>query len=125
MSLIFDPFVTVSTCFAETFWVDLSIYNPLESEITLGDLTVVVEAETEVIDEVILNPKETRLVCCHITSAICSGKPAHLSNHSPDTNRSHTPLIWLVWLPNNSFCAIPFSLSITDHRATFNSRSAA
>ena len=48
--------------FAERFWVDLSIHNPLETEITLGDLTVVVEAEAEVIDEVMLKPKETRLV---------------------------------------------------------------
>ena len=93
MSLIFDPFVTVSTCFAETFWVDLSIHNPLESEITLGDLTIVVEAETEVIDEVTLNPKETRLVCCYIAFAIYSGTLAHLPNHTPGANCSHTPLI--------------------------------
>ena len=109
-------------CFAETFWVDLRIYNPLDSEITLGDLTVVVEAETEVIDEVMLNPKEMRLVCCYIPSAMCSGKLAHLSNRTPGPNRGHTPLIWLL---NNSLCAIPFSLSITDHGATFDPRSAA
>ena len=108
-------------CFAETFWVDLRIYNPLDSEITLGGLTVVVEAETEVIDEVMLNPKETRMVRCYITSTTCSGKLAHLSNYTPGPNRSHTPLIWLL---NNSLCAIPFSLPITDHGATFNPRSA-
>jgi len=122
VSLIFDPFVTVSTCFAETFWIDLSIHNPLESEVTLGDLTVVVEAETEVIDEVTLNPKETRLVRCYIPFAICSGKLAHFLNHTPGPNCSHTPHIWLL---NNSFCAIPFSLFITDHGTTFNPRSAA
>lgn len=67
------PWLSVSTRFAEIFWVDLSIHNPLESEITLGDLTVVVEAEAEVIDEVMLNPKETRLVCPCIISAISPG----------------------------------------------------
>jgi len=122
VSLIFDPFVAVSTCFAETFWVDLSIHNPLESEVTLGDLTVVVEADAEVIDEVMLNPKETRLVCCCIISAICLGKLAHLSNHNPDPNRSHASLIWL---PHNSFCAVPFPLFITNNGTTFNSRSTA
>jgi len=85
--------LSVSTRFAETFWVDLSVHNPLESEITLGDLTVVVEAEAEVIDEVMLKPKETRLVCSCIISAISSGKPAHVLNNAPDPHRSYAALI--------------------------------
>jgi hypothetical protein len=119
---IVDSLVSVLTRFAERFWVDLSIQNPLESDITLGDLTVVVEADAEVIEEVMLGPRETRLVCSCIIPAISSGRLAHLSNRIPGPNRSHTPLIWF---PNNSFCTIPFPSSITDYRTTFNPWSAA
>ncbi|KAI0721227.1 ER-golgi trafficking TRAPP I complex 85 kDa subunit-domain-containing protein [Cerioporus squamosus] len=59
----------------ETFWVDLVVRNPLEVEVSLSSLTVVLreasgkDAETapefvevEVIDDVVLGPRDTRTV---------------------------------------------------------------
>jgi hypothetical protein len=57
----------------EAFWIDLVFKNPLDADINLSNLTVVVEemlssrsvpAESvvEVIDDVVLGPKETRTV---------------------------------------------------------------
>jgi hypothetical protein len=59
----------------ETFWVDLAIQNPLDTEVNLSNLTVTVREITstdsksamayvdiEVIDDIILGAKETRTV---------------------------------------------------------------
>jgi hypothetical protein len=52
----------------EMFWVELSMHNPLDAEVTLSDLTLTVDAEEgvnvtiESLSEVVLRPKETRLV---------------------------------------------------------------
>jgi len=53
----------------EQFWVDIMLKNPLDVEITLSDLTVRVESSNtdddivvETIDEILLRPKESRIV---------------------------------------------------------------
>ncbi|RPD64974.1 hypothetical protein L227DRAFT_571426 [Lentinus tigrinus ALCF2SS1-6] len=59
----------------ETFWVDLVVRNPLEVEVSLSTLTVVAQeasadnagtaseaVEVEVIDDVVLGPKDTRTI---------------------------------------------------------------
>jgi hypothetical protein len=58
------------------FWVELSMHNPLDAEVTLSDLTLTVDAEgvdvtIESLSEVVLRPKETRLVGLTIT-VVCS-----------------------------------------------------
>ncbi|KAG9097649.1 hypothetical protein FS749_005806 [Ceratobasidium sp. UAMH 11750] len=58
----------------EMFWVELSIHNPLEAEVTLSDLTLVVDAQegvnvtVESLSEVVLRPKETRLLHMGLTA---------------------------------------------------------
>ncbi len=58
---------------AETFWVDLILRNPLDTEITLSALTVVVRdsksgdpvseiVDVEVVDDITLNSRESRTV---------------------------------------------------------------
>lgn len=60
---------------AESFWVDMVFYNPLNVEVTISNLTVVVKeakhedvetpvdfAEAEIVDEISLNAHETRTV---------------------------------------------------------------
>jgi trafficking protein particle complex subunit 8 len=60
---------------SEKFWVDLVLRNPLDSEVNLSNLTVVVEVsqaayadppdtfvELEIISDVILGARETRTV---------------------------------------------------------------
>jgi hypothetical protein len=58
---------------AETFWVDVALRNPLNVDVNIANLTVVVEdsslagplsfVSVEVIDEVILEGRESRIVC--------------------------------------------------------------
>lgn len=61
---------------SETFWIDLAIHNPLDTEVNLSDLSVTVEelpltdppsatsaVEVETIDDIILGAKEARTVC--------------------------------------------------------------
>ena len=63
---------------AETFWVDLVVKNPLEVDVTLSNLTVIVRetsskdvdttpdfVEVEVIEDVTLGPSDTRTVSDH------------------------------------------------------------
>ncbi|KAG8747243.1 hypothetical protein FRC10_001859 [Ceratobasidium sp. 414] len=57
----------------EMFWVELSIHNPLDAEVTLSDLTLVVDAQgvnvtIESLSEVMLRPKETRLLHMGLTA---------------------------------------------------------
>jgi hypothetical protein len=58
----------------EYFWVDLALSNPLAAEVNLSNVTLVVETkhageaeeplvDIEVVQEVVLSPKETRNVC--------------------------------------------------------------
>mgnify|MGYP007124449314 CR=1 FL=1 len=58
---------------AELFWVDLALTNPLSAEVNLGNVTLVVEKQgkdddadfaldVEIVKEVILGPRETRVV---------------------------------------------------------------
>lgn len=50
------------------FWVELSMHNPLDAEVTLSDLTLTIDAPEDInvtiesLLEVVLRPKETRLV---------------------------------------------------------------
>ena len=58
----------------EAFWVDLVVHNPFNSEVNLSNLTVVVAGpadsldwtpdlvDVEVLDEIVLDPRETRTV---------------------------------------------------------------
>ncbi|KAH7928488.1 hypothetical protein BV22DRAFT_1082749 [Leucogyrophana mollusca] len=71
----------------ETFWVDLPLRNPLDAEVNLSNLTILVETpsgdaqwikeniEIEIIDEIILDAKESRT----IPIAIKASRPASLS----------------------------------------------
>jgi trafficking protein particle complex subunit 8 len=60
---------------SETFWVDVVLENPLDTEVNLSEVTVFVEelhsnewisvkdsTQSEIIEDIILGPKETRLV---------------------------------------------------------------
>lgn len=87
---------------AEMFWVELSMHNPLDAEITLSDLTLLVDASEgssvtiESLSEVVLRPKETRLVCLsaygafvtHNAAAASYGSdiPVRRDNHSNPYN---------------------------------------
>ncbi|PPQ62964.1 hypothetical protein CVT24_006070 [Panaeolus cyanescens] len=65
----------------ELFWVDLALYNPLDAEITLSNLTVVVQqgkkgdytpadfVEVEVLKELVLPPRQHAMVPISISSA--------------------------------------------------------
>jgi hypothetical protein len=65
---------------SERFWVDLILHNPLDAEVNLSNLTIVVEdangeqvkdVEVEVVDAIVLGSKETQTVrCLHIQSAL-------------------------------------------------------
>jgi hypothetical protein len=60
--------------YVEAFWLDLVVHNPFNSEVNLSDVTVVVTGlpsgpewtsdlvDVEVLDDIILDPKETRTV---------------------------------------------------------------
>ncbi|KAG8754518.1 hypothetical protein FRC12_011167 [Ceratobasidium sp. 428] len=55
------------------FWVELSMHNPLDAEVTLSDLTLKVDAQgvdvtVESLSEVVLRPKETRLLHMGLTA---------------------------------------------------------
>ncbi len=63
------------TSAAETFWVDIALRNPLDVEVTLSGLTVSVReasakdadinpdfVEVEIVDDVVLGAKDTRMV---------------------------------------------------------------
>jgi trafficking protein particle complex subunit 8 len=60
---------------SETFWIDLAIRNPLDTEVNLSNLTVTVRepsstdataavayVDVEIIDDIVLGAKETRTV---------------------------------------------------------------
>jgi len=55
----------------ELFWVDVTFQNPLDAEVSLSDITLVVdgpspeEVEIEVVKELLLAPKQTVQVCNH------------------------------------------------------------
>ena len=69
---------------SETFWVDLTIRNSLDTEVNLSDLSVTVQGlpltdppsatstvEVETIDDIILGAKEARTVgLCIVTAGI-------------------------------------------------------
>ena len=60
--------------YIEAFWVDLVIHNPFDTEVNLSELTVIVTGfpsgsewspelvDVEILDEIVLDPKETRMV---------------------------------------------------------------
>ncbi|KZP10535.1 hypothetical protein FIBSPDRAFT_1051266 [Athelia psychrophila] len=64
----------------ETFWIDLVLRNPLDTEVNLSNLTVTVQeaastsnsalsqVEVEIIDDVVLGAKETRTIPVAITA---------------------------------------------------------
>ncbi|KAG8699356.1 hypothetical protein FRC09_006668 [Ceratobasidium sp. 395] len=57
----------------EMFWVELSMHNPLDAEVTLSDLTLKVDAQgvdvtVESLSEVVLRPKEIRLLHMGLTA---------------------------------------------------------
>jgi hypothetical protein len=60
----------------EPFWIDLVLRNPLDAEVNLANMTVVLQqssvqecssadgfVEVEVVDNVVLAPKESQTVC--------------------------------------------------------------
>jgi len=64
---------------SECFWVDLMLKNPLDVDVALVNLTVMVECakdaislEVEVIDNVVLRPKESRVVGAVVEWLKCS-----------------------------------------------------
>lgn len=73
----------------ELFWVDIALQNPLDTEVTFTDLTLVVEAKdqdvawinkyvvVECIGEVVLHAKEIRTVSFQKTK-----RPAILGTHA-------------------------------------------
>ncbi|KIY70143.1 hypothetical protein CYLTODRAFT_392434 [Cylindrobasidium torrendii FP15055 ss-10] len=62
----------------ETFWVDVSLHNPLDTEVNLSQFTVLVEEsnsegpstsiDVETIDDVLLGPKESRMAWIRFVS---------------------------------------------------------
>ncbi|KAG7450664.1 uncharacterized protein BT62DRAFT_927934 [Guyanagaster necrorhizus] len=71
----------------ETFWIDLSLRNPLDTEVNLSEVTVVVEevkkqesssskqfVDVQTVDDVVLGPKESKIV----SVAIKAWQPASL-----------------------------------------------
>lgn len=68
----------------EMFWVELSMHNPLDAEVTLSDLTLTVDAPEgvnvaiESLAEVVLRPKETRLLHMGLT---CQSPGAIVISH--------------------------------------------
>lgn len=60
--------------YVEAIWVDLVVHNPFNAEVNLSELTVIVTGfpsgsewspelvDVEILDEIILDPKETRTV---------------------------------------------------------------
>lgn len=59
----------------EAFWVDINLRNPLDTEVNLANLTVIIESSSgdtawireniaiETLEEIVLNAKESRTVC--------------------------------------------------------------
>ena len=82
----------------ETFWVDLSIRNPLDVDVSLSALTVGVREaasppefsdtldfiKVEVVDDIQLGAKETRTVSCAIDL-----RPINTQHPSPDSGRDY------------------------------------
>ncbi|PBK77412.1 hypothetical protein ARMSODRAFT_280722 [Armillaria solidipes] len=71
----------------ETFWIDLALRNPLDTEVNLSEVTVVVEeskkqepssskqfVDIQTVDDVVLGPKESKIV----SVAIKARRPASL-----------------------------------------------
>ncbi|KAK0464963.1 ER-golgi trafficking TRAPP I complex 85 kDa subunit-domain-containing protein [Desarmillaria tabescens] len=71
----------------ETFWIDLALRNPLDTEVNLSEVTVVVEeskkqepssskqfVDVQTVDDVVLGPKESKIV----SVAIKARRPASL-----------------------------------------------
>lgn len=68
--------IELTNALAETFWVDLAIRNPLDVDVTLSSLTILVRealvneeagdhpdfVEVEVVDDIQLGAKESRTV---------------------------------------------------------------
>ncbi|KAG9118362.1 hypothetical protein FRC07_007148, partial [Ceratobasidium sp. 392] len=58
----------------EMFWIELSVHNPLDAEVTLSDLTLTIDAQegvnvtVESLSDVVLRPKETRLLHMGLTA---------------------------------------------------------
>ncbi|QRW04932.1 ER-Golgi trafficking TRAPP I complex 85 kDa subunit [Ceratobasidium sp. AG-Ba] len=85
----------------EMFWVELSMYNPLEAEITLSDLTLTVDAHdgadvtVESLSEVVLRPRETRLLHMGLT-AMSSGTltVTHITYSFLSLLPTSEPLAW-------------------------------
>lgn len=59
----------------EAFWVDINLRNPLDTEVNLTNLTVIIESSSgdtawvrenitiETLEDIVLNGKESRAVC--------------------------------------------------------------
>jgi len=89
---------------SETFWIDLAIRNPLDTEINLSNLTVTAQETTstdltsamahvdiEIIDDIILGAKETRTVSLQWYF------PFEISAYiTPDTHFDHIIVPWVL-----------------------------
>lgn len=80
--------VVVDACFLELFWIDLNLQNPLDADISLANLSLIVQettakgssstadfVEVETIKEVLLRPRESLVV----PISLMSTRPAKLS----------------------------------------------
>lgn len=72
---VFCFWVLVEVWITETFWIDLFLRNPLDVEVNLSNVTVILEesdardpssaiafVEVELIENIVLGPKECRTV---------------------------------------------------------------
>ncbi len=70
---IYDSHIFIFS--SETFWIDLALRNPLDTEVNLSEVTVVVEeskkqepssskqfVDIQTVDDVVLGPKESKIV---------------------------------------------------------------
>lgn len=107
------PTSITSENYVEAFWVDLVVHNPFDSEVNLSNLTVVVArpadspdwtsdlVNVEVLDEIVLGPKETRTVSIGYTRQCAQV----LSSHSK--------------IPLSILAKRPMTLQITDVSYSF------
>ena len=112
--------------FVEAFWVDLVVHNPFNAEVNLSDLTVVVTGlpsdsewtpdlvDVEVLDDIILDPKETRTV--NITGLFNRVLQANLRLEIPMSVLAKQPMTLQITHVTYSFLSLlPVRESLASH----------
>jgi hypothetical protein len=115
-NIIVYTFSLAERC-VEAFWVDLVVQNPFNTEVNLSDLTVIVTGlptgskwtsdlvDVEILDEIILDPKEIRTVNMSASLTMKHGLtrskiPMSILARQPMTLQiSHVSYVFLSLLP--------------------------